>query len=594
MSNVPWGTPFKFIIQSIKDHPFKTSLIVIGEMIQAICVLLLPFVTKDLVDAVIEYDVGGAGQDIWVTVWPSFFNFILVNVVMLFFARLSGTTLTFLAPVIRLKPRKRMTKQLQSHALSFFQSGQSGALGTKINTATVSMAHSIWVFLFDIWPVIIKFTAGCVLMFVSHPVMGGIMLVWSLVYLAVVVKLSLIKSHYSEAISNERAGITGSIVDIATNIHAVKSFANEEFEDKKLDNEMSGEVKGIFRFNLVRELSGWFHSFMTLVVFVGLMYIAVDYYASGAISVGDIAFIFTLILILTEQAAHLGFTISHYLELYGQTADGVKTLFKPVSLEDSSDADTLKVEEGDLVFDDVFFRYEEDQNKTVFEHLNLYIQPGQKVGLIGPSGAGKTTLVNLLLRFYDVQGGSIRIDGQDISQVSQQSLRNNISVIPQDTSLFHRSLMDNIRYGRLDASDEEVIRAAKRAFAHDFISELPQGYETLVGERGVKLSGGQRQRIAIARAILKNSQILILDEATSALDSESEKYIQESLRSLMDGKTVIAIAHRLSTIAHLDRLIVMDQGKIVEDGTHDELLAKGGLYALLWSMQSGGFLKGAS
>ena len=218
------------------------------------------------------------------------------------------------------------------------------------------------------------------------------------------------------------------------------------------------------------------------------------------------------------------------------------------------------------------------------------MSPGQHIGLIGPSGAGKSTLINLLLRYFDPQTGKILINRQNIADVTQNSLRANIAVIPQDTSLFHRTLMENIRYGRLDASDSEVMDAAQKAHAHEFISQLSDGYETLVGERGIKLSGGQRQRIAIARAILKNAPILILDEATSALDSESEKLIQESLSELMNGKTVIAIAHRLSTIAYLDRLIVMDQGKIIEDGSHNDLLKENGLYAKLWNMQSGGFL----
>lgn len=585
-----WNTPPKFIWQSIKDHPVKTSIVAIGEMVQAVCVLLLPFVTKGLVDAIIAYDALEVKGGIWEYVGTPFMYFVVINLIMLFFARLSGTTLVFLASVIRVKPRKRMTEQLQSHALSFFQTGQSGALGTKINTATVAMGHSIWVFLFNIWPVMIKFLAGTILMFIAHPTLGLAMAIWSVLYLSVVTKLAFIKSRFSEQISHERASITGSIVDMATNIHAVKSFANEKFEDDKLDDEMDGEIKGVFKYGVFREISGWFHSFMTLFVFVGIMYLAVDYYAKGLISVGDIAFIFTLILILTEQAAHLGFTIAHFLELYGQTSDGVKTMFKPVSLQDEESAQDLKVTQGHLHFKDVFFQYEDDMNKAVFQGMDLPIPAGQKVGLIGPSGAGKTSLVNILLRFYDIQGGEILIDGQNIAHITQKSLRHNISTIPQDTSLFHRSLMENIRYGKLDARDDEVIAAAKKAHAHEFISKLPDQYDTLVGERGVRLSGGQRQRIAIARAILKDSQILILDEATSALDSESEKYIQDSLKDLMAGKTVIAIAHRLSTIAHLDRLIVMDDGRIAEDGSHQELLNQNGLYAKLWSMQSGGFL----
>jgi|TARA_R110002126_G_scaffold13118_1_gene55812 ATP-binding cassette subfamily B protein len=259
------------------------------------------------------------------------------------------------------------------------------------------------------------------------------------------------------------------------------------------------------------------------------------------------------------------------------------------SIKNRADAADLSVSEGRIHFDHIAFEYSEGH--SIIHALNFDIKPHQKVGLIGGSGAGKTTLVKLLMRFYDVKAGALRIDGQDIRDVTLESLRENVAIIPQDISLFNHSVLDNIRYGRMAARDEEVVEAAKKAYAHDFIEGLPDGYDTLVGERGVKLSGGQRQRIAIARAILKDAPILVLDEATSALDSESERLIQESLKELMEGKTVLAIAHRLSTINHLDRLIIMNEGKIVEDGSHEELLKnQQGLYAKLWQMQSGGFV----
>jgi ABC-type multidrug transport system fused ATPase/permease subunit len=273
----------------------------------------------------------------------------------------------------------------------------------------------------------------------------------------------------------------------------------------------------------------------------------------------------------------------------GYIDDAIRMITPAHGVQDKPDALALKVTRGEIAFNDVTFDF---PGQIVFQNLSLTIAPGQKVGLVGPSGAGKSTLMNVLLRLYDIHGGVIAIDGQDIRDVTQDSLRDNIAIIPQDTALFHRSLMDNIRYGNLHATEEQVMEAARLAHAHDFIKKLPEGYGTLVGERGIKLSGGQRQRIAIARAILKNAPILLLDEATSALDSESEKMIQDSLQTLMQGKTVIAIAHRLSTIATMDRLVVMDHGAVVEDGSHAELLAANGLYARLWAMQSGGFLGG--
>jgi len=279
-------------------------------------------------------------------------------------------------------------------------------------------------------------------------------------------------------------------------------------------------------------------------------------------------------------------------ESYGYLNDSLSTLIKPHHVDNKEDAHKLVVSNGEIAFRDVCFDYgAEAEGRPVFENLNIVIPAGQRVGLMGSSGAGKSSFVNLIQRFFDVNSGAIEIDGVDIRDVTQRSLRQSIAIIPQDTALFHRTIMENIRYGRLDASDEEVIVAAERAYAINFINELPDGFDTMVGERGVKLSGGQRQRIAIARAILKDAPILILDEATSALDSESEKLLQASLESLMAGKTVIAVAHRLSTINTMDRLLVMDAGRIVEDGTHDELLSNDrGIYARLWGMQSGGFI----
>ncbi|MEC9409628.1 MAG: ABC transporter ATP-binding protein, partial [Pseudomonadota bacterium] len=317
----------------------------------------------------------------------------------------------------------------------------------------------------------------------------------------------------------------------------------------------------------------------------------------SAITVGAIAIAVSLALRVNGMAQWIMWEISSLFENLGTVADGMNTLAKPQTITDPVNAPKLNAEHGEIALDDVHFSYEgaDDKSYPVFEALNLTIKPGEKIGLVGRSGAGKSTLVNLLLRFYDIDSGQITIDGQDISQVSQESLRSKIGMVTQDTSLLHRSVRDNILYGRPDASDAEVLDAARKAEADAFIRDLhdPEGntgYDAQVGERGVKLSGGQRQRIAIARVLLKDAPILILDEATSALDSEVEAAIQQSLYRLMENKTVIAIAHRLSTIAAMDRLIVLDDGKIAEQGTHEELLSQGGIYAQLWAHQTGGFL----
>lgn len=319
-------------------------------------------------------------------------------------------------------------------------------------------------------------------------------------------------------------------------------------------------------------------------------YFLVHLYRKNLISIGDFALILGLSMELGHMMWYTMSRIDEFNQAIGKCKQSLSSLVINPEINDRSDAQPLIVQKGEIKFDKVHFHYKGAE--PIFEDKSIIIKSSQKVGLVGYSGAGKSTFVNLILRLYDVQSGKISIDGQDIRNVIQDSLHRNIGMIPQDPSLFHRTLMENIRYGKIDASDDEVIEAAKRAHAHEFISKLPQGYESLVGERGVKLSGGQRQRIAIARVILKNAPILILDEATSALDTPTEQLIQESLNEVLEtsNATTIVIAHRLSTLLHMDRILVLDQGKIVEDGTHQELLDKNGMYKTLWDAQIGGFL----
>lgn len=324
--------------------------------------------------------------------------------------------------------------------------------------------------------------------------------------------------------------------------------------------------------------------------------ISIYLWMESAITIGAIAIAISLALRINGMSMWIMWEVGGLFENIGTVVDGIATLSKPIDIKDNKEAKPLVVEQGAIHFDDVSFHYGE-KDKGVISHLNLAIKPGEKVGLVGRSGAGKSTLVNLLLRFHDVEGGQIKIDGQPIADVTQDSLRSNIGMVTQDTSLLHRSIKENIRYGNPDASDEALVKATTQAHAHEFIESLTdphgnKGYDAQVGERGVKLSGGQRQRIAISRVLLKDAPLLILDEATSALGSEVEAAIQESLNELMEGKTVIAIAHRLSTIAAMDRLVVLDKGRIVEQGTHQELIQGGGIYAQLWAHQTGGYIGG--
>ncbi|MCG7491048.1 ABC transporter ATP-binding protein/permease [Vibrio sp. Of14-4] len=485
-------------------------------------------------------------------------------------------------------------RYLLKQSLNFYQDDFAGRIATKVMQTSLAVRETVMKSMNVFVYVSVYFTAIVVLLAQADWRLMIPMLVWLACYIGIqihfVPKLKGVASEQADA----RSTMTGRIVDSYTNIATVKLFSHSKRETEYAEKGMQSFLDTVYRqmrlvmgFDVAVEISNY------LLVF-SVTCLSIVLWMDSSISVGAIAIAIALALRLNGMSMWIMWEVGALFENMGTVVDGMKTLSKPVDIKDKEQAKPLEVNQGSIEFDNVSFHYG-DENKGVISDLNLKIKPGEKVGLVGRSGAGKSTLVNLLLRFHDVESGCIKIDDQVISDVTQDSLRSNIGMVTQDTSLLHRSIRDNILYGNPDATEEELLKATKQAHAHEFIETLNDpfgnlGYDAQVGERGVKLSGGQRQRIAISRVLLKDAPILILDEATSALDSEVEAAIQESLNELMQGKTVIAIAHRLSTIAAMDRLIVLDQGQVVEQGTHSELIQNEGIYAQLWAHQTGGFI----
>jgi ATP-binding cassette subfamily B multidrug efflux pump len=489
--------------------------------------------------------------------------------------------------------RWRAHRHMLGQSLGFFHDEFAGRVSQKIMQTALAVREAVMKLL-DVGVYIITYIAATAYLFLQTEAWMLVPLaVWLVAYTGLLVWYVPRLGKIGEKQADARAQMTGRVVDSYTNIQTVKLFAHTAREYDYARNAMDEFLTTVRQqMRLITGLTSLVHVNNALLLgAVGA--IAIYAWHESLISLGAIAVALGLVLRLRAMSQWIMWEVAELFESVGTVQDGIDLLTTPIAITDRSDARALKVERGEIRFDHARFHY--GRASGVIEDFSLIIKPGEKVGIVGRSGAGKSTLVNLLLRFYDLEGGRILIDGQDISDVTQESLRRQIGMVTQDTSLLHRSVRDNILYGRPEATEDEMVAAAKLAHADDFIRDLadPKGrrsYDAHVGERGVKLSGGQRQRVAIARVFLKNAPILVLDEATSALDSEIEAAIQESLYELMEGKTVIAIAHRLSTIAAMDRLVVLDRGRIVETGTHAELLAAGGLYASLWSRQSGGFI----
>ena len=484
-------------------------------------------------------------------------------------------------------------RYLLNQSYGFFQNEFSGRIATKVMQTALAVRDTVMKLLDVMLFVAIYMVTALILVASADPRLCIPLIIWLFFYIIVqryfVPKMKKIAMVQADA----RSLMTGRIVDSYTNIITLKLFSHSNRESAYIRDGMSEFLNTVHpQMRLVTKLNICLWALNMSLVF-STAALGIYLWFNGSITPGAIAIVMSLAIRLTSMSHWILWEISGLFENIGTVQDGINTLSVPSKVNDKPNAIALNVNRGDIIFDSVNFSY--NTSEAVFENLDLQIPAGEKVGIVGRSGAGKSSLVSLLLRFYDIQSGAITIDGHNIERVRQESLRSNIAMVTQDTSLLHRSVRENIMFGRPEATEEEMVVAAKKAQAHDFILSLRDnvgrgGYDAHVGERGVTLSGGQRQRIAIARVLLKDAPILVLDEATSALDSEVEAAIQLSLYQLMEGKTVIAIAHRLSTIAAMDRLIVFDEGKIIEQGTHQELLRKNGIYTKLWGHQSGGFL----
>jgi ATP-binding cassette subfamily B multidrug efflux pump len=488
-------------------------------------------------------------------------------------------------------------RNMLAQSLSFYHDEFAGRVAAKLMQTALAVR--------DTWMILTDILVFVVIYFVTIALVVGGFHIWLLAPLMGWLALYLLAIGYfvprlgavAMAQADARSMMTGRITDAYTNITTVKLFSHTQREASYVQSAMAEFLRTVYRqMRMVTAFEIVNHG-LSMALIAGTGGVTLWLWTQGRVGVGAVAAATAMALRLNGISHWVMWEMASLFEQIGTVQDGINTLARSPSVVDRPDAQALRVTRGDIRFEAVSFAYGADSNpaRPVIDNLNLHIRPGEKIGLVGRSGAGKSTVVNLLLRFYDLHQGRVLIDGQDIALGTQDSLRAQIGMVTQDTSLLHRSVSDNIRYGRPAASDAEMVAAAKRAEAHEFIVALSDaagraGYDAHVGERGVKLSGGQRQRIAIARVMLKDAPILLLDEATSALDSEVEAAIQQSLNRLMEGKTVVAIAHRLSTIAAMDRLIVLDKGRIVEEGNHYSLLAQGGLYARLWAHQSGGFL----
>ena len=579
-------TPFLFIYYFVNQFRWWYMAMVLLEIAHATCGIMLPYAIGEMIRSVTRST--GDSKFIFDTLKQPLILFTSLSIGEVVFGRSAGLLQTILHPIHRQHIVRSLYAYLQQHSHRYLSSSFAGALAHRIAETSLGVTQTMQMMITEFMPVIIVYIVSTILLYRAYPPLAAFVGIWAVLFISISFWLATRCRIYSRKAAAARSETTGIIVDSVTNLTSSRLFARLGFERRYLNDQLKRELREVRKSNWYSERIRWFQFISAAILKIGTLYYSLSLWSQGKIAAADFVVATSLSLLIISEARNLSKRFLEFFEHIGNVANGVHTIIQPHEIIDRDNAINHAITKGSIEFRQVYFSYSSE--KTVFTNLSVTIQPGERVGLVGFSGSGKSTFVNLILRLFDPQSGQILIDGVNIKDMTQEALHSQISLIPQDPSLFHRTLLENILYGRLEASEAELIEAARKAYADDFIAQMKEGYDSLVGERGVKLSGGQRQRIAIARVILKDAPILILDEATSSLDSITEKAIQDTLDSAMNGKTVIVVAHRLSTIAHLDRILVFDRGRIIEDGTHSNLLAKGGAYYRLWQMQAGGFL----
>ncbi len=586
MSNALPTTTFRFIFHFVKKQWIKFTFLLLTSTIWGMNEAIFPYFIKRIVNTLQNYQ--GDPQHIFSALSGTLAFLVAFWVVTDILLRTQGFVQVYAFPQFRTHIRDAVFRYVQSHSHNYFASHFAGNLAKKLADLPSSSQMIMEIICFQFITAIVGAAIVTITMWQTNTFFAGILILWLIIHFGLVFlfmhKGNILWEQHSDAVSV----LSGKIVDAFTNMLNVRLFARAHYEANYLKSYQQDEMKKAEKAMWLTEVMRIGLGLNGLFLIFGMVFTLIYGWSHGWVTLGDVAQVSMQSFWILGWMWFVSFQLTVFAREAGTVSDALSLVKKSHDLVDKKNAPPILIQQGKIQFDHVSFSYQ--QHKVIFNHLNLVIPAGQKVGLVGFSGSGKSTFVNLILRFYDVTAGRILIDDQNIAEVTQDSLRAQIAMIPQDPALFHRSLLENIRYGYLDASDEEVIKASKLAHCHEFIATLDEGYHALVGERGIKLSGGQRQRIAIARAILKNAPILILDEATSSLDSITEKLIQESLYYLMKNRTTIVIAHRLSTLADMDRILVFHQSKIIEEGDQESLLKANGHFAMLWNMQTDGFL----